>query len=86
MEWKIAKRLGLAVWVKDLKQARTLGRLGNIHYISKRLRYVYLYIDDQKADRLISQIERLPFVTRVERSFRGELATTFNRVSESSFI
>ena len=42
------RRLGLAVWVKDLKAARSLGRLGNIHYISKRLKVRYLYIDGKK--------------------------------------
>ncbi|MEW9033841.1 MAG: DUF2129 domain-containing protein [Planifilum fimeticola] len=62
---KITERLGLAVWVKDLKAARSLGRLGNIHYISKRLKYVYLYIDGKKADQMIE---------RVERSLRRELA------------
>lgn len=72
---KITERLGLAVWVKDLKAARSLGRLGNIHYMSKRMKYVYLYIDGKKADQTIERIERMPFVTRVERSLRRELAT-----------
>ncbi|OYD08912.1 YlbG family protein [Paludifilum halophilum] len=78
MSIEIAERLGLAVWVKDLKAARSLGRMGNIHYVSKRLKYVFLYIDGRKADRMIPRIERMPFVTRVERSLRRELATEFH--------
>jgi uncharacterized protein YlbG (UPF0298 family) len=35
---KIVERLGLAVWVKDLKAAKSLERIGNVHYISKRLK------------------------------------------------
>ncbi|QKG85160.1 YlbG family protein [Kroppenstedtia pulmonis] len=77
MSMKIAERLGLAVWVKDLKAARSLGRMGNVHYVSKRLKYVFLYIDGRKADQTINRIERMPLVTRVERSFRRELATEF---------
>ncbi|SMO61905.1 YlbG family protein [Melghirimyces algeriensis] len=79
MALEIAERLGLAVWVKDLKAARSLGRFGNIHYVSKRLKYVFLYVDGKKANQLIYRIERMPFVTRVDRSLRRELATEFHK-------
>lgn len=81
MSSEIAERLGLAVWVKDLKAARSLGRMGNIHYISKRLKYVFMYIDGQRADQMIRRIERLHFVSRVDRSMRREWATEFNHFS-----
>jgi uncharacterized protein YlbG (UPF0298 family) len=76
---EIAERLGLAVWVKDLKAARSLGRMGNIHYMSKRLKYVILYVDGKSADQLIRRIERLPFVKRVERSQRNRLSLDFGK-------
>lgn len=79
----IVERLGLAVWVKDLKAARSLGRLGNIHYISKRLKYVYLYVDGKTADQLIHRIERLPFVQRVERSPRTNISFDFGKKTKS---
>jgi uncharacterized protein YlbG (UPF0298 family) len=81
----IVERLGLAVWVKDLKAARSLGRMGNIHYISKRLKYVYLYVDGKTADQVIHRIERLPFVQRVERSQRRNISFDFSRPANSSF-
>lgn len=74
----IVERLGLAVWVKDLKAARSLARWGNIHYISKRLKYVYLYIDGQTAEQLIDRIECLPFVKKVERSQRNRVSLRFH--------
>ncbi|MFC4076916.1 YlbG family protein [Salinithrix halophila] len=83
MPMDIAERLGLAVWVKDLKAARSLGRMGNIHYVSKRLKYVFLYIDGRKADQTIRRIERMHYVTRVERSLRRELATEFHKPAQS---
>jgi uncharacterized protein YlbG (UPF0298 family) len=82
----IAERLGLAVWVKDLKAARSLGRMGNIHYISKRLKYVYLYVDGRTADQLIHRIERLPYVQRVERSQRMKISLDFNKKINSTHI
>jgi uncharacterized protein YlbG (UPF0298 family) len=84
MALQTAERLGLAVWVKDLKAARSLGRMGNIHYMSKRLKYVFMYIDGRRANQLIRRIERLSFVTRVERSFRRELATEFHKPQKST--
>ncbi|GGE19186.1 UPF0298 protein [Marinithermofilum abyssi] len=84
MALQTAERLGLAVWVKDLKAARSLGRMGNIHYMSKRLKYVFMYIDGRRANQLIRRIERLSFVTRVERSLRRELATEFHKPQKST--
>ncbi|PTM59718.1 YlbG family protein [Desmospora activa] len=81
MSSEIAERLGLAVWVKDLKAARSLGRMGNIHYMSKRLKYVFMYIDGHKADQMIQRIERLHYVSHVDRSLRREWTTEFNRSS-----
>lgn len=75
----IAERLGLAVWVNDLKSARSLGRMGNIHYVSKRLKYVYLYIDGKTADQVIQRIEQLPYVKRVERSQRRNICFDFHK-------
>lgn len=83
MVMDMAERLGVAVWVKDLKPARSLSRMGNIHYMSKRLKYVYLYIDGQAADQLIARIERLPYVQRVERSQRMKLSMDFSKTANS---
>ncbi|WP_044642234.1 YlbG family protein [Risungbinella massiliensis] len=74
----IVARLGLAVWVKDLKAARSsLSRLGNVHYISKRLKYIYIYIDFHSAEQMIKRIERMPFVLKVEPSKRKDISLDF---------
>lgn len=75
----MVERLGLAVWVKDLKSAKSLSRMGNIHYISKRFKYVILYIDGKSADQWIRRIERLPYVQRVERSYRSTISLDFGK-------
>ncbi|TCP64930.1 YlbG family protein [Baia soyae] len=75
----MVERLGLVVWVKDLKSAKSLSRMGNIHYISKRFKYVILYIDRKSADQWIKRIERLPYVVRVERSYRSSISLDFGK-------
>lgn len=78
------KRTGLIIWTKDLKPARTFEKYGNVHYISKKMRYVVLYVDAAEADRIIAQLEKLPYVKSVERSLRGEIPTEFNSSTSSS--
>ncbi|MBD1370969.1 YlbG family protein [Hazenella sp. IB182357] len=75
----MAHRMGLVVWMKDLKAAHSLGRFGNVHYVSKRMKYVYLYIDGDKVDQVIRQIDRLSYVQRVEKSQRSNICLDFER-------
>lgn len=64
------KRLGLAVWVKNTRAAKNLRRFGNVHYVSRRLQYVSMYVDADNIDQTIERIRQLHFVIKVERSFR----------------
>lgn len=83
---QIAERTGLAVWVKDLRKARSLGRLGNIHYMSKRLHYVCMYIDARKEQQLVNRIQKMPFVTRVEKSLRKEIPTEYEGIIDKQML
>ena len=67
------RRLGLAVWIKNLKAARHLRRYGNVHYVSRRMQYVSMYVNGDKIDDIIEKIGKLDFVLRVERSHRHEI-------------
>lgn len=72
------KRLGVAVWVKNIRVAKNLRKFGTIHYISKRLNYVSMYVDAKEIDEAIRTMEKLHFVTRVERSHRHEIPVVYN--------
>ena len=74
----LSQRQGLIVWLKTLKKASQLKRYGNVHYVSKRLKYAVLYCDMRNRDRIIKKLESLPFVKRVELSYRPYLRTEFN--------
>lgn len=74
----IGQRQGLIVWLKSLKKARQLKRYGNVHYVSKRLKYAVVYCDMKNRDRIIQKLESLSFVKKVELSYRPYLRTEFN--------
>lgn len=72
------KRVGLVVWVNDIKQARNLERIGSVHYISKRLNYVLIYVNESDLADKVKYLDKLHFVKRVERSHRAELNAMFS--------
>jgi uncharacterized protein YlbG (UPF0298 family) len=72
------RRVGLAVYVKNVKAARNLRKFGNIHYISRKLNYVSMYTAIDTLEETIERISRLDFVTRVERSHRHEIPVHYD--------
>ncbi|UFJ60297.1 YlbG family protein [Brevibacillus sedimenti] len=72
------RRLGVAVWVKNTRAAKNLRKFGTIHYISKRLNYVSMYVDANQIDETIRMMEKLHFVTKIERSHRHEIPIEYN--------
>ncbi|WNC17087.1 YlbG family protein [Brevibacillus brevis] len=72
------RRLGVAVWVKNTRAAKNLRKFGTIHYISKRLNYVSMYVDANQIDETIRIMEKLHFVTKIERSHRHEIPVEYN--------
>jgi len=72
------KRIGLIVWVNDFKSAKNLEKFGNMLYISKRLRYAVLYVNETDLQKKIAHIEKLGFVKKVEKSYRTEIKTDYS--------
>lgn len=71
-------RTGLIVWVSDLKQTRHLERFGTIHYVSKKMHYVVMYVNADKAEETTKALLKYPFVKKVERSYRNEIRTEYS--------
>jgi len=70
-------RQGLIVWLFSLKNAKALRRFGNVHFISKRMKYVVLYCAQDEADSLAEKLSSMPFVKKVELSYKPFLKTEF---------
>jgi uncharacterized protein YlbG (UPF0298 family) len=72
------ERSGIIVWLHDPKAARNLERYGMIHYISKKMNYVVIYVNSNRVDENMKVIQNLPYVKKVERSYRDEIPTEYS--------
>jgi uncharacterized protein YlbG (UPF0298 family) len=73
----LRQRQGLIIWLYSLKQAKALRKYGNIHYVSKKLKYVVLYCDADEIDDLTEKISSYSFVKKVEPSYRPFVKTEY---------
>jgi len=71
------KRVGIIAWVSDIRQAKNLERIGSVLYISKRLNYVVLYVNEAEVANKIAYLEKLHYVKKVELSHRSEISSLF---------
>lgn len=71
------KRQGIIVWLYSLKHSKHLRKFGNIHYVSRRLKYVVLYCNMDDVDATMRRMASLPFVKKVEPSYRPFLKMEF---------
>lgn len=78
-ETQFAERTGYIVWVSDLKAARNLDKYGTVHYMSRKMHYVVMYMNADKAEDTVRNIGRLPYVKKIERSYRNEIKTEYEK-------
>lgn len=82
MELVINERQGIIVWVYSLKHMKTLKKQGLIHYVSKRMKYVVLYVNRSEVEALEKKLNSFHFVRKVERSYRTDINMNFDHVLE----
>ncbi|MBU9711241.1 YlbG family protein [Evansella tamaricis] len=79
----VDNRVGLAIWVQSIKQVKQLRRFGNIHYVSRKMKYVVMYCDGERVEETMAKIRSFHFVKDVSMSMRPWLKTEFeNSVSD----
>ncbi|MCV9887536.1 MULTISPECIES: YlbG family protein [Metabacillus] len=71
------KRQGIVVWLHTLKQLKMLRKFGNVHYVSKRLKYVVLYCNMDVVEQTIQRLSSYSFVKHVEPSYKPFLKLEF---------
>lgn len=76
-ELEVARRRSLVVWMYSLRQVRNLRRYGSVLYISKRMKYALVYLNEGDFDASSEKIERLHFVRKIERSYRPDIEMNF---------
>ncbi len=70
-------RQGIIVWLYSLKQAKMLRKFGNVHFVSKKLKYAVLYCNQDEAEELMAKLESYSFVKKVEMSYKPFLRVEF---------
>lgn len=73
----VVPRRGLVVWMYSLRQVRNLRRYGTVLYISKRMKYALVYLNEDDFDQNSEKIERLHFVRKIEKSYRPDIEMNF---------
>ena len=76
-EFEENMRQGVIVYLYRLRQSRQLRKFGQIQYISKRMKYVVLYMDRNQIEQNIVKLKKLRFVKKVELSYRPFLKTDY---------
>jgi uncharacterized protein YlbG (UPF0298 family) len=75
----LPERTGYIVWVSDLKAARSLERFGSIHYMSRKMHYVVMYMNAERSEEAVRQMGKLAYVRKIERSYRNEIKTEYTK-------
>ncbi|WP_057875812.1 YlbG family protein [Liquorilactobacillus aquaticus] len=77
MNFNINERQSIIVYLYHLKNSKQLRRYGTIHYVSKRMKYVVLYIDHENLDETLKKLKEMRFVKRVIMSPRPNIKINF---------
>lgn len=71
------ERQGLVIWLYSLKNAKSLRRFGNVHYVSSRMKYAVLYCNQDESEALAKKLSSMPFVKKVDFSYKPFLKTEY---------
>lgn len=74
----LVKKRSLIVWVRNFKQLKVLKRFGFIHYVSSKMKYVVLYMNEEDIEIAMNKISSYNFVNRVEKSYRPDVEMNFS--------
>ena len=82
------KRVGLIVWLRNLREARNLERYGHVIYVSRRMKYAVIYVNQSDLKSKLNQLAKLPFVRKVEPSHMHEVPVDYQhkRPSEEKIL
>ena len=74
--FKLTDRRALVVYINGNRVVRTLCDYRIVRYVSRRMHYVILYVNQDQIDQLKTKISHLRAVRAVEESARPDLDPT----------
>ncbi|MBD5069343.1 MAG: YlbG family protein [Lactobacillus sp.] len=85
MSFEAKARRGVIVYLYHLRQSKQLRRFGNIQYVSRKMKYALVYMDEELVDKTVSKLKQLRFVKRVEISRRPDLKVEFDEQNQKAY-
>lgn len=64
------KRQGLIVWFQHKRNIKQIKRFGHLIYVSKRMRYAVIYVDQEEVEEIEQSMDKLSYVIKVDRSYK----------------
>lgn len=80
------KRRALYVFMRGLKQVDQLKKFGDIAYISNKMNYVALYVDEDQVEELVPKLKKYRFVKTVKESARPDIDPDLGDVHDDVFF
>lgn len=77
MELFTKKRRGIYIYFKHVRDINKLEKYGNVIAVSKKNRYIYIYVDDDNIDNLLTELNSKKFVKKVIISELVDLSLDF---------
>lgn len=74
------KKIGLAIWLTTNRHINKLKRFGEIHYVSKKMDYIILYVKEQEKEDIKDKISSFHFIKKIQESQWTEMKTEFKDV------
>lgn len=71
------QRQGLVIWFQHMKNVRQIKKYGHLVYVSKKLKYAMIYVNQEDIEYTTEKLSRLNFVSRVEQSFKPFIRTEY---------
>lgn len=72
------KRQGLVVWFKHRRNIRQLKRFGHLLYVSMKMRYAIIYVNQADIEKVEKDLLSHSYVRKVEHSYKPFVATTYD--------
>lgn len=79
-EFVAQKRRGIFVYLQHLKQSKQMRRFGAIQYVSRKMKYVLIYVNEEDVEKTVAQLSKLRYVKDIILSPRPELVTDFEKM------
>lgn len=71
------KRQSIIVWFQHRKNIKHIKKHGNIIYVSSKLRYAILYVDQAEIELISERLLKLPFISKIDQSQRPFISTDY---------